>query len=188
MKESVFKTLTVAFTVCLVCSLVVSYTAVGLRDLQNANKLNDERMKILQSANMYDPLLSVESQFKNLEMKYVDFNSGTVLDSYMNFNIEEYDQISTTRDPLLSTKIPASEDIAIIKNRENVGKFYISRNENGDLDKIILPIRGYGLWGTLFGYISIENDFNTVAGLEFYSHKETPGLGAEVDNPKWKSI
>lgn len=81
MKESVFKTLTVAFTVCLVCSLVVSYTAVGLRDLQNANKLNDERMKILQSANMYDPLLSVESQFKNLEMKYVDFNSGTVLDS-----------------------------------------------------------------------------------------------------------
>ena len=188
MKESVFKTLTVAFTVCLVCSLVVSYTAVGLRDLQNANKLNDERMKILQSANMYDPLLSVELQFKNLEMKYVDFNSGTVLDSYMNFNIEEYDQISTTRDPLLSTKIPASEDIAIIKNRENVGKFYISRNENGDLDKIILPIRGYGLWGTLFGYISIENDFNTVAGLEFYSHKETPGLGAEVDNPKWKSI
>ena len=43
-------------------------------------------------------------------------------------------------------------------------------------------------WGTLFGYISIENDFNTVAGLEFYSHKETPGLGAEVDNPKWISI
>lgn len=45
MKESVSRTLLVAFTICLVCSLVVSYTAVGLRDLQNENKLNDERKK-----------------------------------------------------------------------------------------------------------------------------------------------
>ena len=188
MKESVSRTLLVAFTICLVCSLVVSYTAVGLRDLQNENKLNDERKKILQSANMFNPSLSIESQFEQLEMKYVDFSSGKVLDTYKDFAIETYNQISTTRNPLLSTKILASEDIAIIKNRENVGKFYISRDKNGELDKIILPIRGYGLWGTLFGYISIENDFNTVAGLEFYSHKETPGLGAEVDNPKWKAL
>ena len=40
----------------------------------------------------------------------------------------------------------------------------------------------------MFGYISLENDFNTVAGIEFYQHKETPGLGAEVDNPKWKAL
>ena len=50
MNESVLKTLTVAFVVCLVCSLVVSSTAVSLRDMQNKNKLNDERMKILQSS------------------------------------------------------------------------------------------------------------------------------------------
>ena len=172
MNESVLKTLTVAFVVCLVCSLVVSSTAVSLRDMQNKNKLNDERMKILQSANI----------------KFVDFNTGKILNNYKDFDIQNYDQIAATRDSNLSTKIPTSEDIAIIKNRENVGKFYISRNDDLSIDKIILPIRGYGLWGTLFGYISIENDFNTVAGLEFYSHKETPGLGAEVDNPKWKSI
>ena len=62
------------------------------------------------------------------------------------------------------------------------------RNEDNSINKVILPVRGYGLWGTLFGYISIENDFNTVAGLEFYEHKETPGLGAEVDDPKWKAL
>ena len=188
MNDSITRTLAVAFTICLVCSLVVSYTAVGLRDLQNENKLNDERKKILQSANMYDSGSSIASQFEKLEMRYVDFSSGKIIDSYKDFNIETYNQIATTRNPSLSSKVPTSEDIAIIKNRENVGKFYIARNENGELDKIILPIRGYGLWGTLFGYISIENDFNTVAGLEFYSHKETPGLGAEVDNPKWKSL
>merc|ERR1711965_1126165 len=43
--DSITRTLAVAFTICLVCSLVVSYTAVGLRDLQNENKLNDERKK-----------------------------------------------------------------------------------------------------------------------------------------------
>ena len=188
MNDSITRTLAVAFTICLVCSLVVSYTAVGLRDLQNENKLNDERKKILQSANMYDSGSSIASQFEKLEMRYVDFTTGKIIDSYKNFSIDTYNQIATTRDPLLSSKVPTSDDIAIIKNRENVGKFFVLRDENNLIDKVILPVRGYGLWGTLFGYISIENDFNTVAGLEFYDHKETPGLGAEVDNPKWKAL
>ena len=121
-------------------------------------------------------------------MKFIDFTSGKIIEEYKNFDIETYDQIAVTRDPSLSTQIPASKDIAIVKNRENVGKFYIVRNADSSIDKLILPIRGYGLWGTLYGYISIEEDFNTVAGLEFYDHKETPGLGAEVDNPKWKVL
>jgi len=121
-------------------------------------------------------------------MKYVDFNTGKILDSYGDFVIEEYDQLKSTRDPNLSTSIGASDDIAIIKNRENVGKFFIVRNDDSTIDKLILPIRGYGLWGTLYGYMAIEEDFNTVAGLEFYDHKETPGLGAEVDNPRWKAM
>ena len=66
MNDSITRTLAVAFTICLVCSLVVSYTAVGLRDLQNENKLNDERKKILQSANMYDSGSSIASQFEKL--------------------------------------------------------------------------------------------------------------------------
>jgi Na+-transporting NADH:ubiquinone oxidoreductase subunit C len=119
---------------------------------------------------------------------YVDFNTGKILDSYGDFVIEEYDQLKSTRDPNLSTSIGASDDIAIIKNRENVGKFFIVRNDDSTIDKLILPIRGYGLWGTLYGYMAIEEDFNTVAGLEFYDHKETPGLGAEVDNPRWKAM
>ena len=47
-------------------------------------------------------------------------------------------------------------------------------------------IRGYGLWGTLYGYLSLSSDLNTVQGIEYYEHKETPGLGGEVDNPNWK--
>ena len=188
MNDSVTKTLGVAFVICLVCSLVVSFAAVNLRDLQKENATNNQSIKILQAAKIYDSSIDVKIQFSKLEMKYVDFNSGKILNSYENFVIEDYDQLKSTRNPNLSTSLSASEDIAIIKNRENVGKFFIVRNEDSSIDKLILPIRGYGLWGTLYGYMAIEEDFNTVAGLEFYDHKETPGLGAEVDNPKWKAI
>ena len=187
MNESIVKTIGVAFAVCLICSLVVSSSAVSLRDLQKENKLNDKRIKILQVADIYDPSISIAEQFSELESKFIDFNTGLMMDEYNNFSIDEYDQIVVTKDPNLSSKVPSSEDIAIIKNRENVGKIYILRDEVGTIDKLVLPIRGYGLWGTLYGYISIEEDFNTVSGIEFYDHKETPGLGAEVDNPKWKA-
>ena len=59
------------------------------------------------------------------------------------------------------------------------------RDENGDLDKVILPVYGYGLWSTLYGFMAIEDDGNTISALKFYDHAETPGLGAEVDNPGW---
>jgi len=52
---------------------------------------------------------------------------------------------------------------------------------------VILPIKGYGLWSTLYGFIALESDLKTVAGIGFYEHTETPGLGGEVDNPKWKA-
>jgi len=149
MNDSVTKTLGVAFVICLVCSLVVSFAAVNLRDLQKENATNNQSIKILQAAKIYDSSVDVKIQFSKLEMKYVDFNSGKILDSYENFVIEDYDQLKSTRNPNLSTSLSASEDIAIIKNRENVGKFFIVRNEDSSIDKLILPIRGYGLWGTL---------------------------------------
>ena len=187
MNDSIIKTLAVAFSVCLICSLVVSSSAVSLRDLQKENKLNDRRLKVLQVADIYNPELSISEQFLQLESKFIDFDTGRIFTEYNNFNIDEYDQVKATKDSNLSKAIPASDDIAIIKNRENVGKIYILRDDLKNIDKLILPIRGYGLWGTLFGFIAIESDFNTVSGIEFYEHKETPGLGAEVDNPKWKT-
>ena len=188
MNESITRTIGVAFCVCLICSLVVSFSAVSLRDLQNENKLNDKRIKILQAADIYNPDEEIKDQFLKLETKFVNFETGKLMDTYMDFSLEEYDPILATRDSNLSSKVPTSEDIAVIKNRENIGKIFILRNDDYSINKLILPIRGYGLWGTLYGYISIENDFNTIAGIEFYDHKETPGLGAEVDNPKWKNL
>ncbi len=187
MNESVIKTIGVAFAVCLVCSLIVSASAVSLREQQKENKLNDRRVKILEVADIkIEPDQTVAEAFKKLEQKFIDFNTGKLMDEYNNFNIDEYDQLISLKDSTLSSPVPKSEDIAIIKNRENVGKIFILRDDDDNIDKLILPIRGYGLWGTLFGYIALEGDFNTVSGITYYEHKETPGLGAEVDNVDWK--
>ncbi len=187
MNETIMKTLGVTLGICLLCSLFVSFTAVSLRDQQNTNKLNDKRIKILEAAKIYDESISVEDQFKNLEIRFLDFDTGETFREYKDFNIDKYDQLQSLRFTDQSKPVPADKDIAIIKNRENIGKIYFSTIDN-EIDKLILPIRGYGLWGTLYGYIAIENDFNTVVGIEFYEHKETPGLGGEVDNPNWKNI
>ena len=53
---------------------------------------------------------------------------------------------------------------------------------------LILPIEGKGLWSTLYGFLSLDADMNTIKGITFYEHGETPGLGGEVDNPGWKAL
>ena len=75
----------------------------------------------------------------------------------------------------------------MISVRENISKVFIEYRNN-EFKTLILPVRGYGLWGTLYGYLALDSDLNTIVGLEFYKHKETPGLGAEVDNPNWKNL
>ncbi|MDP7072416.1 MAG: FMN-binding protein, partial [Candidatus Marinimicrobia bacterium] len=55
---------------------------------------------------------------------------------------------------------------------------------DGSIEGYAVPISGKGLWSTLFGYLAIHPDGNTVKGITFYKHGETPGLGGEVDK-KW---
>ena len=59
--------------------------------------------------------------------------------------------------------------------------------DGGEIEQVILPIEGPGLWATMYGFIAVERDGNTVRGLMFYEHGETPGLGDGVDKPAWQS-
>ena len=66
--------------------------------------------------------------------------------------------------------------------------------ENGEVLAYIIPISGKGLWSTIYGYLALEKDLNTIKGITFYQHGETPGLGGEIakdwfiDNFKGKKI
>lgn len=182
--DSIGKVLRVAFTLCIVCSVIVSAAAVILKPAQEANKSLDRKRNILQAAGMLEEGRSVEEQFADIEERFVDLSTGEFTDDVP----PDYDQRAASKDPGRSRNIPSDEDIAKIGRQANIAEVYLVRSDSGDVEKIILPVHGYGLWSTLYGFLALESDGNTVAGLGFYDHGETPGLGGEVDNPRWKSM
>ena len=97
-----------------------------------------------------------------------------------------YDQRKASADPMMSVELPGGQDIAGISRRANMAPVYLL-TEGDTIKQVVLPVHGYGLWSTLYGFLSLEGDFNTITGLRFYEHAETPGLGGEVDNPKWRA-
>ena len=165
---------------CVACAVIVSVTAVSVRPEQNLNIENEKKLKILAAAGIVTD--EVEKEFSNIETLYVDFASGQLVQVENN-----YDHIKASASAQSSSIVPKDQDIAILKRRENIAPIYVWYTEEEQIQKVVLPIRGYGLWGTLYGYISLDSDLNTVKGIEYYDHKETPGLGGEVDNPDWKS-
>lgn len=181
--DSIQKTLTVALLLCIVCSVIVSGAAVSLRPMQEANKEQDKRKNILLAAGLYQEGQSIDEQFSVIETRLVDLSSGEFVASD---DAASFDQRKAAKDPEQSRALTGDEDIAKISRRENQAVVYIVK-AGETVDKIILPVHGYGLWSTLYGFVALESDLNTVAGLGFYDHGETPGLGGEVDNPRWKA-
>lgn len=165
---------------CITCAVIVSVTAVSVRPEQNLNIENEKKLKILAAAGIVTN--EVDKEFSKIETLYIDFVSNQLIQIEGN-----YDHIKASASAESSSIIPKKQDIAILKRRENVAPIYVWYSEEEQIQKVVLPIRGYGLWGTLYGYISLDADLNTVKGIEYYDHKETPGLGGEVDSPAWKS-
>lgn len=184
-KETVLRTITVAFLVCLVCAVVVSSAAVLLRPVQEKNKLLDRQINILAAAGMYEPGMSgkqVRETFGKIERRFVKLDTGKYVDMP-----ESYDMREAATDPALSENLSVENDPASIKRRVEVAEVYLARDADGNLTRIILPVHGYGLWSTLYGFLALNPDANTVAGLGFYEHAETPGLGGKVDSESWKA-
>lgn len=182
--DGVFKTLVVAVVLCLVASMIVSSAAVALRPVQQANQLRDKRINILQVAGVYDPDVPVNEAFANFEPHVLDLATGEFTDQ---FDIDTFDELAAKGDPAIVRAL--DEDPAGLGGTMQVFRMvYLLRDENGAIDKVVLPIEGYGLWSTLYGFIALEANGNDIYGLQFYQQGETPGLGAEVDNPRWKAL
>jgi Na+-transporting NADH:ubiquinone oxidoreductase subunit C len=179
-------TITVTLIMCLVASVLVAGSAVLLRPAQVANKALDFKRNVLSIAGILNKDQSVEEQFKQVEVKIIDLETGRFVDA-TTAEIEKFDQNASAKKPESSTKLSSEDDIAKIIRREKQAKVFLVNDANG-LSKVILPVRGYGLWSTMSGFVALDKDLNTVLGFGFYSHAETPGLGGEVDNPKWKQI
>lgn len=194
-KDSTSKTLKVAFFLCVICSVVVSGAAVILKPIQDANRVLDRNKNILSAAGMFDAAINndeeVEQIFREFTPRIADLRAGRfATDSELEelqINIDSYDQRLVINNTNYSEAIAQSQDMANIKRRVIYPMVYLIE-EAGELDTIVLPISGYALWGILYGFLALEGDANTVKGLAFYESKETPGLGAEVRNPRWTGL
>ncbi|MDC0662103.1 Na(+)-translocating NADH-quinone reductase subunit C [Marinobacter sp. SS21] len=189
-KETVSRTLIVALALCIVCSVVVSTAAVMLKPAQVTNQNLDIKSNILAAAGMLPAGASaaeIEEQFQRFDVRLLDLDTGEYVEPQaVGFeDAMKYDMYRAASDPALSETLASGEDPAGIKRRPNVAKIF-TLSENGELQRVVLPVHGYGLWSTLYGFVSLEGDANTIEGLGFYAHAETPGLGGEVDNPRWK--
>ncbi len=190
-KETVGKTIQVAFALCIVCSVIVSAAAVSLRPQQALNQELDIKSNILQAAGMSEPGANrerIEELFGRFTPRLVDLRTGqfTTPEELGVADVLSYDQYRATDDPNMSTRLSGDQDTANLRRRAHAATVYILE-ENGETVRVVLPVHGPGLWSTLYGFMSLEGDLNTIEGLGFYDHAETPGLGGEVDNPRWKS-
>jgi len=177
------KVLFVTLAVCLVCSTLVSVTAVLLRPRQAAHRERERQqyvMAILETVPGISGLVG-SMDISGLEARVVDLAAGTYADS---IDPQSYDQRRAAEDPDMSTKLSDERDPAFIGRRADYATVYIVRR-HGDVELVILPVHGSGYASTMYGYLALEGDGVTVRALTFYEHGETPGLGAQVTDPAW---
>jgi len=180
--ESFLKTITVAVVLCLVCSVIVSSAAVLLKDKQLANASLDKKKNILVAANLFEQATNIEQAFANIEQKFVELSSGKFV-SVANPSGFDQRQLAKVDD----SSVAIEKDLARIGRRSKVASIYLVK-ENDKVKTIILPIHGKGLFSTLYGFIALKADKQTIVGLTFYEQGETPGLGGEVENPRWLAL
>jgi len=171
--------------VCLVCSIVVAGSAVGLRSTQQANKEKDKQNNILAVAGLETDKSIKQIFSENIETKLVDLASGTFA---KNIDPATYDQRKAAKDPKQSIKLSADQNVAKIGRRANLATVYLVSDDAGQLQRIILPVHGAGLWSTMYAFVAVEADGNTVDAITYYEQGETPGLGGEVENPRWRAV
>lgn len=184
-KETLGKTVGVVVAVCLVCSIIVSGAAVGLRSLQETNAALDKKTNILSAAGLLDQASNSEEiaalYEARVEEKYVELETG----KYVAKPSEDFDMVKAAKTSEYGVSVGKSN--VGFKKRSSIATVYHVKNEAGDVSRIILPVYGSGLWDLMYGFLAVDNDGHTIRELIYYQHKETPGLGAEVLNPAWQA-
>ncbi|PID66915.1 MAG: Na(+)-translocating NADH-quinone reductase subunit C [Gammaproteobacteria bacterium] len=181
-KESTGFILTIAIVLSLVCATLVSLAAVGLKPIQDKNAALEKKRNILGAAGIYRDGDDIEKVFAdNIIAVAIDLKTGQPTDA---IDPTTFNAVKAAKDPQTGTIL--KDDPAKIGGIAKYAVIYQLKT-NDKVTRVILPIRGYGLWGTMFGFLAMNTDGKTIEGLTFYEQKETPGLGAEIQNPAWQA-
>ena len=185
--DSIGKTLLVVLVLCLVCSIVVAGSAVGLKPLQQEQRALDKQRNILAVAGLMQDNMSAEAVAEvyaaRVTPRLVDLKSGALLDS----DPAKFNQGLALKDPQQSVTLEANQDPAGIKRRSNVVEIYLIKDEKQQIQEIVLLVDGNGLWSMMYAFVALDTDGRTIKGITYYDQGETPGLGGEIENPNWRA-
>ena len=185
-KDSPRNAFFVVMVTALVCSSLVSAAVVVLRPIQLNNQMLEQSRNIMQLTGLLpaDQVIDDEDMlelYKSLDIRIINIDEADYVDEIdpVTFNTR-----LALNDPDLSVAIPSELDLASLGRRTRFTPVYMIWDDDG-LDRVILPVRGNGMWSMLYGYIALEPDFNTISGMTFYEQNETPGLGDQITHGHW---
>lgn len=184
-EESALKPFYSVFVLAFACSLLVAGAAVGLRPLQEANKQLDQKKNILRAAGIYDKDIPVDEQFAVVSTKLVELSTGRFIPQE-ELPVSEYNQQAAALSDDMGRQLEKEEDLARLSRVEKYSRVYLIAASEKSPQQVVLPVRGKGLWSTMFAYVALDSDLNTIRGISFYAHGETPGLGGEIENAGWQ--
>jgi len=185
-RDSPKNALLVVFLTALVCSSLVSAAVVLLRPVQLNNQLLDRSRNIMQLTGLLTAGQELDDGeilelYKSLDRRIVDIDAA-VFDETIDPNT--FDKRRAVNDPDLGIDIPAGQDPANLGRRSRYTPVYFVWTD-GEMERVIMPVRGTGMWSELHGFIALESDLNTIAGITFYEQNETPGLGDQITHEHW---
>ncbi|WP_199610969.1 Na(+)-translocating NADH-quinone reductase subunit C [Flocculibacter collagenilyticus] len=181
--DSISKTLIVVISLCLVCAIIVSSAAVALKPIQKENEAKDLQRNVLSAAGVNFAAEGVQATFeKRVEARLVNLDDGTFA-TEVDPTTFDYEKAKRNGD-----SIEKKNDVAGIKRRADIAPVYFVKSESGKVDTVVFPVYGKGLWDLMLGFVALEKDLRTIKSIKYYWHKETPGLGGEIENPSWVAL
>ena len=192
-KNSVIQTFAVALILSFSCSVLVTTSVVLLKDRQLINQAIFKKSNVLKAAGIEASPSEINQIFEDkVILRYINLENGDYVKE-PTISGKKFDSITAAKDPRFSQKISSKLDLAKIKRRSLISEVYFIKASTDSafkypVSEVILPVRGKGLWSTMKGFIALSTEDFSVKGLSFFSHAETPGLGGEIDNPKWQQL
>jgi Na+-transporting NADH:ubiquinone oxidoreductase subunit C len=172
----------VTLLVCTFCSALIATSVTLLRPYREAHREHQRAARIHEIIAGVPGLAELVGSAGRIEARLVELESGAYAEDG---DPAGFDLQAAGRDPERSVALPPERDIAGIGRRPLRAPVFLVR-EQGRLRLLVLPVYGAGYVSTLYGYLALDGDLNTIRGLSFYEHRETPGLGSEIDAPRWR--
>lgn len=151
-----------AAVMVVVVAAVLSFVATSLKPMQDKNVELEKMQNILSSIQVEVSRDEAAEVYQDYILEELVVSEGSLVQGVDAFNVDMAKEIR-------------------LENDERNAPLYVAEKDGNTF--YVIPLRGAGLWGPIWGYLSLEEDLNTVYGAVFDHKAETPGLGAEIKYP-----